>query len=72
MRPQWFSIQDDLLPPDTASTREELPPIPLNQMWADDEFWMPLMLAGRYFVGRADFNTENKMLKWWFGAAPVS
>ena len=81
MRPQWFSIQDDLLPPRSVLTtlnhapQEELadlPPIPLKQMWADDEFWLPLMFARRYFVGRADFSADNKMLKWWFGAAPSS
>ena len=49
MRPQWFSIQNDLLPPRSVlatvdhAPREEfadLPPIPLKQMWADDEFWL--------------------------------
>ncbi|TBU31445.1 NUDIX hydrolase domain-like protein [Dichomitus squalens] len=79
MRPQWFSIQGDLLPPSKPSATLDrapqegiaaLPPIPLEQMWADDEFWLPLMFARRYFVGRADFSADNKMLKWWFGAAP--
>lgn len=81
MRPQWFSIQDDLLsqgnPLATVNRAPiedpaELPPIPLKQMWADDEFWMPLMFAHRYFVGRADFSADDKMLKWWFAAAPPS
>ncbi|KAI1797967.1 hypothetical protein LXA43DRAFT_968438 [Ganoderma leucocontextum] len=81
MRPQWFSIQADILPPSNPPTAidrargedgTELPPIPLEQMWADDEFWMPLMFARRYFVGRADFSADNKMLKWWFAATPLS
>ncbi|PIL27735.1 hypothetical protein GSI_10888 [Ganoderma sinense ZZ0214-1] len=79
MRPQWFSVQDDLLPRGhlpantghaPAEDSAELPPVPLEQMWADDEFWMPLMFARRYFVGRADFNADNKMLKWWFAGSP--
>lgn len=81
MRPKWFSVQDTLLPRNKLPARgdeapaedpAELLPIPLEQMWADDEFWMPLMFARRYFVGRADFNADNKMLRWWFGASPPS
>ncbi|KAI0777178.1 NUDIX hydrolase domain-like protein [Trametes elegans] len=80
MRPKWFSIQESLLPRSNALTivdpgeeqREALPPIPLEQMWADDEFWMPLMFNRRKFVGRADFGADNKMRRWWFGAVPAS
>ncbi len=82
MRPAWFSIPKEMLPqtnPPTTAHRssmsdkdtESLPPIPLKQMWADDEFWMPLMFSGRPFVGRADFDADSKMLKWWFAATPV-
>ncbi|KAI0747064.1 NUDIX hydrolase domain-like protein [Daedaleopsis nitida] len=80
MRPAWFSIQKELLPArtdpltatDHASRADaaELPQIPLDKMWADDEFWMPLMFSRTQFVGRADFAEGNKMLKWWFAAAP--
>lgn len=82
MRPQWHSIQEDLLPlhkrrtgsSSTTETGDTLPPIPLAQMWQDDEFWMPHMFGRRYFVGRADFRKDNSnneaMCKWWFGAAP--
>ena len=82
MRPQWHAIQEDLLPAhkrmgtqiDRAEGPEGLPSIPLAQMWPDDEFWMPLMFARRYFVGRADFEADNgnnnRMCKWWFAAAP--
>ena len=31
MKPQWFQIQD----------------IPFNNMWPDDEFWIPEVLAGK-------------------------
>ncbi|KAH9849569.1 NUDIX hydrolase domain-like protein [Lenzites betulinus] len=75
MRPEWFSIQESLMPRSTVTShdkkREELPAIPLEKMWADDEFWMPLMFARRHFVGRADFGADNKMRRWWFGAAQV-
>jgi mutator protein MutT len=35
MRPQWFDVNT----------------IPYDQMWADDEFWLPLLLAGKLFQG---------------------
>ena len=83
MRPEWFSVQKELLPPTktnvhvstsedtgTEGPEPELPIIPLKEMWADDEFWMPLMFSRRFFVGRADFDANRKMLKWWFAAAP--
>ncbi|KAL5523560.1 hypothetical protein ACEPAG_7733 [Sanghuangporus baumii] len=54
---------------------ESLPPIPLQQMWPDDELWMPLLLKGQYFVGRVDFGIKDSdaqqgswmMERWWFG-----
>ncbi|KAL4251953.1 Oxidized purine nucleoside triphosphate hydrolase [Abortiporus biennis] len=60
MRPQWFSTT-------TQTDGDILPPIPYENMWADDIFWLPLLLSKQKFAGRADFNTGNKMLKWWFG-----
>lgn len=35
--------------------------IPYENMWADDEFWIPLMLAGKKFSGYFIFD-GNKML----------
>ncbi|KAL5485414.1 hypothetical protein ACEPAI_8056 [Sanghuangporus weigelae] len=57
------------------SESESLPPIPLEQMWPDDELWMPLLLKGQYFVGRVDFGIKDSdaqhgswtMERWWFG-----
>lgn len=59
MRPQWFSTK-----PDSESI--ELLPIPYSQMWPDDVFWLPMLLANKPFVGRADFTADGKMQKWWF------
>ena len=35
MRPQWFAFSD----------------VPLGQMWADDEHWLPQLLQGHDVVG---------------------
>ena len=59
MRPQWFSSRED-----TESAG--LPPIPYDQMWPDDVFWLPMLLAKKPFIGRADFDKDGKMSKWWF------
>lgn len=67
MRPEWFSTNDET----TLTSDETLPPIPYDSMWPDDVHWMPLLLAKRPFVGRADFDTDSsgryKLLRWWFG-----
>ncbi|EJD02731.1 uncharacterized protein FOMMEDRAFT_107702 [Fomitiporia mediterranea MF3/22] len=77
MQPHWFAIPQEYLDTenDTPDTSEPLPQIPLAQMWPDDEYWMPLLLKGQYFVGRVDFGIENSeaqkgswvMERWWFG-----
>lgn len=60
MRPEWFSIDE----------------IPYHNMWADDIYWLPLLLAGKPFIGRTDFlapdpalgeHSAGRMTKWWFG-----
>lgn len=33
--------------------------IPYHRMWADDRIWMPLMLQGRFFVGRFLFDGDQ-------------
>lgn len=63
MRPEWFS--------DGSDAKSELPAIPFERMWADDVFWMPMLLANRPFVGRGDFTKDNKMKKWWFAEQVV-
>jgi 8-oxo-dGTP diphosphatase/2-hydroxy-dATP diphosphatase len=66
MRPQWFAA-----PKGVGATSTDALPIPYDTMWADDIYWMPLMLAGKRFVGRADFQKAESgkeyMRRWWFG-----
>ena len=42
MRPAWYSVDD----------------IPYAQMWEDDPYWLPLLVAGTPFIGRADFDAK--------------
>jgi len=46
MRPQWFSKQD----------------IPYKNMWQDDTYWLPRVLAGKKVVGHFTFDDQDKML----------
>ena len=46
MKPIWFSFDE----------------IPYSQMWADDEFWFPLMFKGKHFFGFFQFKGQQKML----------
>jgi 8-oxo-dGTP pyrophosphatase MutT (NUDIX family) len=43
MRPQWFKRQN----------------IPYNQMWPDDEYWLPLMLDGKLFTGTVTVDVDK-------------
>jgi 8-oxo-dGTP diphosphatase / 2-hydroxy-dATP diphosphatase len=72
MRPEWFSTTDtQTVETSTTNSDASLPPLPYDFMWPDDIYWMPLLLANRPFIGRADFDTDAsgkyKMLRWWFG-----
>lgn len=33
-------------------------------MWADDEFWMPLFLAGKCFQGEFDFSDDQTIVNY--------
>ncbi len=48
MRPQWFNHKD----------------IPFADMWADDKFWMPLLLAGKKFKGTFRFKDYKTILSY--------
>jgi hypothetical protein len=32
-------------------------------MWADDPYWMPLLLDNKHFIGKLDFETHEKLVK---------
>lgn len=47
MRPRWFKVTE----------------IPYQQMWSDDIYWFPLMLAGKNFEGRFLFDEQDQVLE---------
>ncbi|KAJ2915875.1 hypothetical protein MD484_g4536, partial [Candolleomyces efflorescens] len=62
MKPEWFSASED--------TATDLPPIPFDRMWETDDAWLPLLIAKKTFIGRADFvgpKDQSKPYKWWYG-----
>lgn len=68
MRPEWFSFQPTAS--GVSDTNANVLPIPYEKMWDDDVYWLPLMVQGRKFVGRADFVMEGDeftMTRHWFG-----
>lgn len=46
MRPEWFNIED----------------IPYDNMWADDEYWLPQVLAGNKVYGEFTFDDHDRLL----------
>lgn len=48
MKPEWFNIDN----------------LPLDKMWADDKYWMPLFLANKKFTGKFIFDKNDKVLKY--------
>lgn len=47
MRPQWFNLKD----------------IPYDSMWADDKYWLPLVLSGQKIAADFYFDEKNKVIK---------
>ena len=47
MRPEWFAVNA----------------LPFDQMWADDEHWLPLVLDGKQIDGRFTFKADNETLE---------
>ena len=48
MRPKWFSINK----------------IPYEEMWPDDKYWLPLLLNGKLFRGKFEFDLEDKIAEY--------
>lgn len=46
MKPQWFHVND----------------VPLDSMWPDDKYWLPLFLEGKKFKGRFVFEGQDKII----------
>ncbi|KAI0071591.1 hypothetical protein K474DRAFT_1668861 [Panus rudis PR-1116 ss-1] len=59
MRPQWFSTHP------AEQIQDGLPSIPYKQMWADDPYWLPLLLKNERFAARMDFAKDGSLRKWW-------
>lgn len=49
MKPKWFNQNN----------------IPYNQMWSDDEVWMPKVLEGKLLTGSFMFNKEGKIMDYY-------
>ncbi|KAG8897531.1 hypothetical protein FRB99_008103 [Tulasnella sp. 403] len=65
IKPRWFASP-------TQPSSPNLPPIPFDQMFPDNEHWIPLLTAGKYFIGRIDFGAPSPgedvgpLLRFWF------
>ena len=46
MMPKWFHVED----------------IPYQDMWGDDEFWLPYVLDGKKVVGEFTFDINDNLL----------
>lgn len=42
----------------------------LQEMWADDEFWMPLFLGGQFFRGEFDYSDEETIIDFKLNELP--
>jgi len=47
MRPRWFSETE----------------IPFEDTWADDRYWLPMLLQGKSFVGRFDYEEDDETIE---------
>lgn len=54
MKPQWFGVDE----------------IPLDQMWPDDRYWLPLFLDGTAFSGNFHFGEGDAVIS--YNLSPVA
>ena len=47
MKPQWFNVAE----------------IPFAEMWPDDQYWFPLFLSKKKFIGKFIFKDVNVILE---------
>lgn len=45
MAPKWFKVSA----------------IPYDEMWPDDQIWLPQVLIGKLLIGRFEFDADNNM-----------
>ncbi len=48
MKPKWFALDE----------------IPYAHMWADDKYWLPLVLAGKKVTGTFEFDDSYAILRY--------
>lgn len=48
MAPRWFGVQD----------------VPYDEMWPDDRYWLPHVLAGAQVEGEFELGRDNALLAW--------
>lgn len=47
MKPQWFNVNE----------------IPIDKMWPDDQYWMPVFLKDKKFIGRFLYDEKENILE---------
>ena len=55
MRPKWFHVDE----------------IPLDEMWPDDRYWIPLFLEKKKFRGKFFFDGMDTILDSWLSEAQI-